>query len=103
MVRDSVPLSYCDYKRDFVVTIKTQPEGVIFGKRLRELRIARDLSQYALADLCGSHKPFISELERGVKVPSLTTILRLAEALDCSIYDLVEIFDRDAYTRTRRS
>jgi len=93
MVRDSVSLSDRRRKRDFVVTIKTQPEGVIFGKRLRELRIARDLSQYALADLCGSHKPFISELERGVKVPSLTTILRLAEALGCLVYDLVEVFD----------
>jgi transcriptional regulator with XRE-family HTH domain len=83
-----------DYKRDFAVTIKTQPEGVIFGQRLRELRLARDLSQYALADLCGSHKPFISELERGVKVPSLTMVLRLAEALACDVYDLVEVFDR---------
>jgi len=93
MVRDSIPFTDYDCKRDFVVTIKTQPEGVIFGKRLRELRLARDLSQYALADLCGSHKPFISELERGVKVPSLTMILRLAEALDCSVYDMVAVFD----------
>ena len=78
------------------MTIKTQPEGVIFGRRLRELRLVRDLSQYALADLCGSHKPFISELERGVKVPSLTMILRLAEALDCRVFDLVEDFDQRA-------
>ena len=81
------------------MTIKTQPEGVIFGQRLRELRLARDLSQYALADLCGSHKPFISELERGVKVPSLTTILRLADALDCRVYELVEAFDQTLRAR----
>jgi transcriptional regulator with XRE-family HTH domain len=93
MVRDSVPSSYRHFKRDFALTIKTQPEGVIFGQRLRELRLARDLSQYALADLCGSHKPFISELERGVKVPSLTMILRLAEALDCEVYDLICVFE----------
>src|SRR5207302_9918352 len=86
MVRHSVSFSSCARKRDFVVTIKTQPEGVIFGQRLRELRLARDLSQYALADLCGSHKPYISELERGVKVPSLTMILRLADALECNVY-----------------
>lgn len=76
------------------MTIKTQPEGVIFGGRLRELRVERGLSQYALADLCGSNKPFISELERGVKVPSLTMILRLAKALDCRPSDLIRIFDR---------
>jgi transcriptional regulator with XRE-family HTH domain len=84
------------------VTIKTQPEGVIFGQRLRELRLARDLSQYALADLCGSHKPFISELERGVKVPSLTMILRLAEALHCRVYDLVEVFDKKSERMRKR-
>jgi DNA-binding XRE family transcriptional regulator len=93
MVRYSVSSSDRHRQRDLVVTIKTQPEGVIFGKHLRELRVARDLSQYALADLCGSHKPFISELERGVKVPSLTMILRLAEALDCHVYELVRVFD----------
>jgi len=103
MVRDSVSSFGGEDKRDFVVTIKTQPEGVIFGKRLRELLIARDLSQYALADLCGSHKPFISELERGVKVPSLTMILRLADALDCKVYDLVEIFEKPRRARTSRT
>lgn len=54
-----------------------------------------------LDDLCGSHKPFISELERGVKVPSLTMILRLAEALDCRVYELVEVFDQSSYARKR--
>ena len=33
-------------------------------------------------------------LERGVKVPSLTTILRLAEALDYRVVDLVRVFDK---------
>ena len=75
------------------MTVKTQPEGVVFGQRLRELRTDRGLSQYALADLCGSNKPFISELERGVKVPSLTMILRLADALECRVVNLVEVFD----------
>lgn len=72
---------------------KTAPEGVIFGQRLRELRIARNLTQGELADRCGSNRPFISNLERGVKVPSLTMVLRLAEALDCRVYELVEVFD----------
>jgi transcriptional regulator with XRE-family HTH domain len=75
---------------------KTAPEGVIFGQRLRELRIARNFSQGELADRCGSNRPFISNLERGVKVPSLTMVLRLARALDCRVYQLVEIFDQPA-------
>jgi len=70
-------------------------EGVIFGRRLRELRLARNLTQTELAERCGSNHPFISNLERGVKVPSLTMVLRLAEALDCRIYDLIKVFDAD--------
>jgi transcriptional regulator with XRE-family HTH domain len=76
------------------ILTKTAPEGVIFGGRLRELRIARDMTQRQLADACGSNSPFISNLERGVKVPSLTMILRLAEALGCRVYDVVKVFDQ---------
>ena len=71
-------------------------EGVIFGQRLRELRLARNLTQTELAERCGSNHPFISNLERGVKVPSLTMVLRLAEALECRVYDLVKVFDGSA-------
>jgi len=76
-----------------LILTKTAPEGVIFGQRLRELRIARNMTQRQLADACGSNSPFISNLERGVKVPSLTMVLRLAEALRCRVYDLVQVFD----------
>lgn len=75
------------------MTLKTASEGVIFGQRLRELRTGRNLTQGELAERCGSNHPFISNLERGVKVPSLTMILRLAEALECRVVDLVEVFD----------
>jgi hypothetical protein len=33
-------------------------------------------------------------MERGQKVPSLTTILRLAVALGCKVPELVSIFDK---------
>ena len=80
-------------------------EGVIFGRRLRELRLARKLTQTQLAERCGSSYPFISNLERGVKVPSLTMVLRLAEALECRVYDLVKVFDnsRCAAKQSRKS
>jgi transcriptional regulator with XRE-family HTH domain len=68
-------------------------EGAVFGERLRELRVERNLTQTELAQRCGSNRPFISNLERGVKVPSLTMVLRLAEALECRVYDLVKVFD----------
>ena len=38
--------------------------------------------------------PYISEMERGLKVPSLTTLIRLAIALECEVTDLVDVFRR---------
>lgn len=37
---------------------------------------------------------YISDLERGLKVPSLTTLVRLAVALDCKVTTLVAPFDK---------
>ena len=69
------------------------PEGEIFGAHLRELRVARDLSQAQLAERARSSKPFISNLERGLTTPSLGMLLRLAEALECRPSELINVFD----------
>jgi len=71
-----------------------QPEGVLFGERLREVREERGETQRSLAELTGMTHPYISEMERGLKVPSLTTIVRLAIALECDVTDLVDGFNR---------
>jgi len=71
-----------------------QPEGQLFGHRLRELRQKRGLTQQAVADLAGMSLTYISNLEHGLKVPSLTTIVRLAVALECKVKDLVSAFEK---------
>jgi transcriptional regulator with XRE-family HTH domain len=76
------------------VTEATREEGAIFGPHLRELRVARSLTQAELAERSRSNVIFISRLERGVTTPTLGMLLRLSEALDCRLYDLVEVFDR---------
>jgi transcriptional regulator with XRE-family HTH domain len=70
----------------------TQPEAELFGAQLRELREGRGESQRSLAALTGITYAYISEMERGLKVPSLTTIIRLAVALECEVTDLVDVF-----------
>lgn len=47
------------------------------GMAVRAFRIARGISQERL----GSSQSFISDLERGVKIPSISKIDQLAEAL----------------------
>jgi transcriptional regulator with XRE-family HTH domain len=74
--------------------MKLQREAVVFGERLRELREKRGETVRSLADQMGMSFAYLSEMERGVKVPSLTTIIRLAIALDCKVTDLVDVFNR---------
>jgi transcriptional regulator with XRE-family HTH domain len=71
-----------------------QPEGEIFGERLRELRQKAGMSQEAVAQASGLTKAYISNMETGIKVPSLTTILRLAVSLRCRVTALTSVFDK---------
>jgi transcriptional regulator with XRE-family HTH domain len=65
----------------------------LFGTRLRELRHAAGLTQETLADRAGLPHTHISAMERGIKLPNLLTLLRLAVALDCKVAKLVRVFD----------
>ena len=60
-----------------------------FGKALRRRRERLEVSQEALAFTSEIHRTYISELERGLKSPSLTTIDRLAAALKTKASTLI--------------
>ncbi|MEL6610487.1 MAG: helix-turn-helix transcriptional regulator [Bacteroidota bacterium] len=55
--------------------------AVIFGRELRDRRSALGWSQEALAERAGVHAKYISMLERGVRQPTLETLLRLGRAM----------------------
>ncbi len=55
---------------------------IAFGKRLRELRKKRSLSQEKLAELANLHRNYTGLLERGGANPTLRAIIALARALD---------------------
>jgi transcriptional regulator with XRE-family HTH domain len=59
-----------------------------FADRLREVREAAGLSQYALAKLSGLSKQAVSHLELGVREPTWQTVQLLAGALgvDCRAF-----------------
>jgi transcriptional regulator with XRE-family HTH domain len=77
-----------------VTSQKVQPESQLFGLRLREIRQKRGLTQKAVADIAGMSLTYLNNMEHGLKVPSLTTILRLAVALNCKVVDLVGAYDK---------
>jgi transcriptional regulator with XRE-family HTH domain len=53
----------------------------LFGKRLRELRLERKISQEKLAEIADLHRNYVGVLERGGQNPSLDAICKLARAL----------------------
>ncbi|HEX7154355.1 MAG TPA: helix-turn-helix transcriptional regulator [Thermoanaerobaculia bacterium] len=74
-------------------------EAEIFGKRVRQLRLAAGWTQEELAEAAGITTTYTSDLERGTKVPSLTIALRLSRAFRVSIADLLKDFTVDAVRR----
>ena len=65
-----------------------QPSEPKVGRRIRELRRRRGLTQRALADACGLSANAVGLIERGENSPSVSTLHHLALALDVSIADL---------------
>lgn len=85
------------------MTTLLQPEAEIFGARLRELREKRGETVRSLAALADTTFAYISAMEHGRKVPSLSMLLRLAAALECKVTDLVKVFnDHDLRTLVRK-
>ncbi len=52
-----------------------------FGIHLRELRVARRLTQEELADRADMHFTYIGQIERGLRNPSLINLEKIAKAL----------------------
>ena len=54
---------------------------VWFGKQLKKLREARDLSQERLGELCNFNRLYIGRIERGERVISFEYMMRIAFVL----------------------
>ncbi len=66
--------------------------ALIFGKRLKELRLEKSLSQEKLAHQAGLHRTYISLLEKGKRQPSLSSAMNLADALGIKLAYLLTPF-----------
>jgi transcriptional regulator with XRE-family HTH domain len=60
-----------------------------FGLVVKQMRKAQGLSQEALADEARLDRSFVSQIETGSKQASLTTIFRLAVALQIDASELI--------------
>ena len=70
-------------------TTKNQVAIERFPKVLRELRLEKGFTQEELADHAELHFTYISQIERGLKSPSLRSLAQIADALGVSLSTLV--------------
>lgn len=61
---------------------------VRFGKRIKELRKQKGISQEELALLCGLDRSYIGGIERGERNVSLVNLLKISKALQISLSEL---------------
>ena len=74
-------------------TRRVTPE-VILGQEIARLRRQVGLSQEELGFRAEVHRTYISQLERGLKSPTLSVILKLSRALKASASKLVATVER---------
>ena len=67
-----------------------------FGNALQRLRKKHDLSQEELAFRVGIHRTYISQLERGLKSPSLRTIGKICDELKLSLSQLMQEVEKES-------
>jgi len=73
--------------------MKSRAKGdlnIILGKVLAERRKTASLSQEGLAFECELHPTYISQVERGLKSPTVRTLFKIAKALDVPASDVVK-------------
>ena len=68
----------------------TPDPRIVFGKRVRQLRLERNLSQEKLAELADLHRNYVGGVERGERNVSLVNIVKLVHGLNIRPTKLVE-------------
>ncbi len=61
------------------------------GNKVKQLRIARKLSQEKLGEIADLSQQHISRIEKGLSEPEMSTILKLAKAFNIPVEDLISI------------
>lgn len=76
---------------------------LLVGARLTALRVARGITRHELSKLAGCSHLTIAAVERGDDSPTLSTILRIAEALGLRSCELLLVDTDDPSTGIREA
>lgn len=61
------------------------------GQAIRTLRLQREMTGTELAKRCGVTKSLISQIERGITVPSLDVLVRISNVLEVTVGQLIDV------------
>lgn len=63
------------------------------AQAIKEKRIENHLSQEKLADMIDSHQVYISEIEKGKKIPSIMILYNIAKSFDITLTEFIRIIE----------
>lgn len=63
---------------------------ISLGKRIKAIRLQKEISQTELAYRCGFDKSNYNTIESGKRNPTIISLLKIAKALDISLIDLFQ-------------
>ena len=64
-------------------------EALLIGKQIRYLRRVKDMSQATLAKKVGVSVGWIGRVERGIYLPNIKLLVKIAKALQVRLKDLI--------------
>ncbi len=71
--------------------------NIAFGKVLRELRLLHGLSQEKLALEANIQRNYVSLIERGINQPTVSTIFKLATALEMKPSEIMLLVEKKVH------
>lgn len=72
-----------------VSEMKTDERMIAFGRRVREARKSKGISQERLAEMAGIDRSYMGNIERGEKNITLKKAYEISDALEIDIQNLV--------------
>ena len=69
---------------------------ITLGQTVRQLRKQRSLSQEGLSQLCGLHRTYICDIERGARNITIGSLMKVALALKTDVSTLTKDIEKNA-------
>jgi|SRR6056297_2373879 len=73
----------------------------IVNKKIRKLRKSKNITLKELSSKTNLSVSFISQVERGVSSITITSLKKIADALEISMKDLFEVEEEESYVRKK--